>query len=140
MNKLESTLKKQRIVYCVSLAICVVLIVVGESNVFVDLQTDPDFQQCFTLEIVSHIATLASLPIAVKMKRSAKLWLVPLCCAVVLVCYYITQSSYSVLCLAIVAFALVYIFPKKKNSEGICESKTEEETEKNEDEKIQREN
>jgi len=108
----NSTLKKQRILYFSSLAVCLVLIALGESNVFIDLQTSPDSQETFALEIVTIFSTLAALPIAVKVKRTAKLWLIPLCFAIVLICYYITLSTYSVLCLAIIVFALLYIFPR----------------------------
>lgn len=125
---MNRTLKQQRIIYFSSLAVCLALILLGESNVFVDFQTPPDSLQTFTLEIVAIFATLGALPIAVKMKRSAKLCLVPLCFAIVLVCYYLTLSTYLVLCLAIVAFALVYIFPKKAKGElsNVSENKCRE--------------
>lgn len=110
---MNTTLKQQRLTYIIALAVCLALAAMGECNAFLNWQTEPDSQQAFAVEILSVFATLAALPLAVKMKRTAKLWLVPLTCATVIISYYITLSTYAVLCLAIEAFALIYIYPKK---------------------------
>lgn len=127
-----NTIRRLRLLYCGCLALLVLLAVLGERDTFVNVCA-PDSQLAFTLEIVSIAATLAALPVAAKLKGATRIGLVHLCCAVVLVCYYLTLSSSSastssLLCLAIVACAMLYCWPSGRTAKsGEGETATDKE-------------
>jgi len=117
-----SSVRPLRILYCICLAFNILLAVLGERDTFVNLCA-PDSQLAFSLEIASIAATLAALPVAAKLKRAKRVVLVHLCCAVVVVCYYLTLSSSSastssMLCLAIVACAMLYCWPNGRRPQS----------------------
>lgn len=107
----KSTLARQRVVYFACLAVCLVLLIAGEAGWMDSGLCAPDSQAAYVLNIVSIAATLAALPAALRLRGATRSVLVALCAAVTLVCNYLTMSPYAVLCLGIVAFALLYSFP-----------------------------
>lgn len=117
-----NTVRHLRILYGGCLAANILLAVLGERDTFVNI-CPPDSQLAFSLEIVSIAATLAALPVAAKLRGALRIGLVHLCCAVVIACYYLTLSSSSastssMLCLAIVACAMLYCWPNGQASRG----------------------
>lgn len=122
---MNPTLQQQRIAYFAGLALCVGLLILGEANAFADWCVAPDSQAAYTLEIVGIFAMLAALPAAIKLRGLLRTVLVVVCGAVVIVCNYLTLSPYAVLCLGIVAFALLYCYPRQTSGK-----ETEKEAEK----------
>lgn len=117
-----NTVRQLRILYGGCFAANILLAVLGEQDTFVNV-CPPDSRLAFTLEIVSIAATLAALPVAAKLRGATRIGLVHLCCAVVIVCYYLTLSSSSastssMLCLAIVACAMLYCWPNGRTPQG----------------------
>lgn len=115
---MNTSLPKQRIAYFAGLTFCIGLLILGEAGAFADYSVAPDSQKAFTLEIVGIFATLAALPAAVKLRGLVRTAVVMLCGAIVIVCNYLTLSPYAALCLGIVAFAVLYSYPRKNSENG----------------------